>query len=43
MYEKGTYFKISGAYKNILSVNMFYYAKGMKLNDEIIEIKNLSK
>ena len=29
--------------KNVMNENMFYDAKGIKLNNKIINIKNLSK
>ena len=46
MYAKGSYSQISAVksifWQNFISVNMFYYAKGMGLN-KITEIKKLSK
>ena len=47
MYVKGSYFWISVVKKHFSKQfyrkNIFYYAKGIKLNDKIIKIKNLSK
>ena len=47
MYEKRSSFQISGIKKHYLedfiSENMFYYAKRIKMNNKIIEMKNLSK
>ena len=47
MYEKGSYFQISGGksifWKNFMSENMFYYTKRIKLNNKTIETKMFSK
>ena len=46
IYGKGSYFRMSAVkkhFKKIISKNMFYHIKGIKLNNKINEIKNLSK